>query len=73
MCRSSPTCCRSNGSIEAARAGEYGKGFAVVATDIRNLARDSAENADRIKDLVKNVQIRSRPSAATSTKLSKLR
>lgn len=45
-----------NGSIEAARAGEFGKGFAVVATDIRNLARDSAENADRIKDLVKAVQ-----------------
>jgi methyl-accepting chemotaxis protein len=45
-----------NGSIEAARAGEYGKGFVVVATDIRNLARDSADNADRIKDLVKSVQ-----------------
>ncbi len=45
-----------NGSIEAARAGEYGKGFVVVATDIRNLAHDSAENADRIKDLVKGVQ-----------------
>jgi methyl-accepting chemotaxis protein len=45
-----------NGSIEAARAGEYGKGFVVVATDIRNLAHDSAENADRIKDLVKAIQ-----------------
>ena len=45
-----------NGSIEAARAGEYGKGFVVVATDIRNLAHDSAENADRIKDLVKGIQ-----------------
>jgi methyl-accepting chemotaxis protein len=45
-----------NGSIEAARAGEFGKGFVVVSTDIRNLARDSAENADRIKDLVKAVQ-----------------
>jgi methyl-accepting chemotaxis protein len=45
-----------NGSIEAARAGEYGKGFVVVATDIRNLAHDSAQNADRIKDLVKAVQ-----------------
>ena len=45
-----------NGSVESARAGEFGKGFAVVSTDIRNLARDSAENADRIKDLVKAVQ-----------------
>ncbi|WP_075257731.1 methyl-accepting chemotaxis protein [Herbaspirillum camelliae] len=45
-----------NGSVEAARAGEFGKGFVVVSTDIRNLARDSAENADRIKDLVKAVQ-----------------
>jgi methyl-accepting chemotaxis protein len=45
-----------NGSIEAARAGEFGKGFVVVATDIRNLAHDSAENADNIKDLVKAVQ-----------------
>ena len=45
-----------NGAIEAARAGEFGKGFVVVATDIRNLAHDSSENADRIKDLVKGVQ-----------------
>ena len=45
-----------NGSVEAARAGEFGKGFAVVSTDIRNLAGESAENADRIKDLVKAVQ-----------------
>jgi methyl-accepting chemotaxis protein len=45
-----------NGSIEAARAGEFGKGFMVVSTDIRNLARDSSENAEQIKDLVKSVQ-----------------
>jgi methyl-accepting chemotaxis protein len=45
-----------NGAIEAARAGEFGKGFVVVATDIRNLAQESAENADRIKDMVKAVQ-----------------
>ncbi len=45
-----------NGAIEAARAGEFGKGFVVVSTDIRNLAHDSSENAERIKDMVKAVQ-----------------
>jgi len=45
-----------NGAVEAARAGEFGKGFVVVATDIRNLAHDSAENADRIKDMVRSIQ-----------------
>jgi methyl-accepting chemotaxis protein len=40
------------GSVEAARAGEFGKGFAVVSKDIRSLARDSGENAARIKDTV---------------------
>jgi methyl-accepting chemotaxis protein len=45
-----------NGNVEAARAGEYGRGFSVVAGDIRSLANESSENADKIKDLVKNVQ-----------------
>ena len=45
-----------NGSIEAARAGDFGKGFAVVSKDIRSLARDSGENAGRIKDMVRAIQ-----------------
>jgi methyl-accepting chemotaxis protein len=45
-----------NGSVEAARAGEFGKGFAVVSKDIRSLARDSGENATRIKDIVLAIQ-----------------
>jgi methyl-accepting chemotaxis protein len=45
-----------NGSVEAARAGEFGKGFAVVSKDIRSLARDSGENAARIKDTVLAIQ-----------------
>jgi len=45
-----------NGSIEAAGAGEFGRGFSVVAGDIRALANESAENADKIKDLVRGIQ-----------------
>jgi methyl-accepting chemotaxis protein len=45
-----------SGAVEAARAGEAGRGFAVVSADIRGLARDSAENADRMKDVVRQVQ-----------------
>ncbi|MDO9384458.1 MAG: methyl-accepting chemotaxis protein [Hyphomicrobiaceae bacterium] len=45
-----------SGSVEGARAGEQGRGFAVVSADIRNLARESAENAGRVKDVVRNVQ-----------------
>jgi methyl-accepting chemotaxis protein len=45
-----------NGSVEAARAGEFGKGFAVVSKDIRSLARDSSENAARIKETVRAIQ-----------------
>ena len=41
-----------SGSIEAARAGEFGKGFAVVSSDIRNLAKDSESNTERIYDIV---------------------
>ncbi len=46
-----------NGFVEAATAGEHGRGFSVVAGDIRNLATESAENADKIKDLVRDIQI----------------
>jgi len=45
-----------SGSVEAARAGDFGKGFAVVSKDVRTLARDSGENAGRIKDTVRTIQ-----------------
>jgi len=45
-----------NGNVEAARAGEFGRGFSVVAGDIRSLANESSQNADRIKDMVKSIQ-----------------
>ncbi|MDD4801509.1 MAG: methyl-accepting chemotaxis protein [Syntrophomonas sp.] len=45
-----------NAAIEAARAGEQGRGFAVVAEEVRKLAEESGEAANRIADLVKEVQ-----------------
>src|SRR6185369_3536356 len=41
-----------SGSVEAARAGEAGRGFAVVSNDIRGLAREASDSADRIKETV---------------------
>jgi len=44
-----------SGSIEAARAGDFGKGFAVVSSDIRNLAKDSEENTNKINDTIESM------------------
>jgi methyl-accepting chemotaxis protein len=44
-----------SGAVEAARAGDSGRGFSVVSNDIRSLAREASESADRVKDTVRSI------------------
>lgn len=45
-----------NATIEAARAGEAGKGFAVVAGEVKELARQTAEATESIRDRIGAIQ-----------------
>lgn len=45
-----------NATIEAARAGEAGRGFAVVAEEIRKLAANTEQFAERISGIVGRIQ-----------------
>ncbi|GAB1694093.1 methyl-accepting chemotaxis protein [Krasilnikovia sp. M28-CT-15] len=45
-----------NATIESARAGASGKGFAVVANEVKELARQSGENADSINRTLTDVR-----------------
>ncbi len=45
-----------NATIEAARAGDAGKGFAVVANEIKDLAKQTAQATDQIKERIQSIQ-----------------
>ena len=45
-----------NAAIEATKAGEYGKGFGVVAREIRSLADQTLQSANRIREILGEIQ-----------------
>jgi len=45
-----------NATIEAARAGDAGKGFAVVATEVKELARQTADATEDIRMRIEGIQ-----------------
>ena len=56
-----------NAAIEAARAGEQGRGFAVVAEEVRKLAEESREAAERIGGLIGEIQAQTAGAARVVT------
>lgn len=66
-----------NASVEAARAGEQGRGFAVVANEVRKLAGNTQQTAERIRhnvvaisDYVSESTAQSSTASATTQNLS---
>ena len=56
-----------NAAIEAARAGEQGRGFAVVAEEVRKLAEESQQAAERIAGLIGEIQAQTAGAARVVT------
>ncbi|MBT8338413.1 MAG: HAMP domain-containing protein [Desulfatitalea sp.] len=61
-----------NATIEAARAGDAGKGFAVVANEIKDLARQTAEATQDIKERISVIQGSTAMSVTQVEEISKV-
>ena len=61
-----------NATIEAASAGEAGKGFAVVAQEVKELAKESAQSASKIKEEIAQMQTSANLAVDAISEISKV-
>ncbi|MBN2792095.1 MAG: HAMP domain-containing protein [Desulfuromonadales bacterium] len=61
-----------NATIEAARAGDAGKGFAVVAGEIKELAMQTAEATNNIKNMISGIQTSTESAVSNIEGISKV-
>ncbi|MBN1764358.1 MAG: bacteriohemerythrin [Sedimentisphaerales bacterium] len=59
-----------NATIEAARAGDAGKGFAVVATEVKELARQTAEATEGIAQRISSIQTSTQETVESISQIS---
>jgi len=59
-----------NATIEAARAGDAGKGFAVVATEVKQLARQTAEATENIRGRIGAIQTSAQEAVRSIAEIS---
>ncbi len=61
-----------NATIESARAGETGKGFAVVASEVKDLAKQTADSIEGIRERISAIQNRSQAAVEAMEQIQRV-